>query len=169
MQNLASIITGILLLLSEALLVDLFGVSTWYPHFAIGIIVYLALERELVDGCVCVIVLAWTAELLSGSPPGATALALSILFLIVRVSASRLSYRAFLVRFGLAIAAAIGFHVLQVMTLIASGHSAFYLKTLVFEGIPSCLFAPIGLLISWFIFERIDGIFKRRKNIFKGT
>ncbi|MEL6180594.1 MAG: hypothetical protein AAFS10_16660 [Myxococcota bacterium] len=155
-----------MLLLLESLVLDLFGLSLWLPHVASALVVYIALERDMFDGCLEIFALSWCAELLSGSPPGIYALAITLLFFGVRLSAVRLSYRAWPVRLGLAIFAALGLHALLLVLLLMSGQPTQYLSTFVLAGAPSCLAAPLGLVVVWLILERLDNLFKRRKNIF---
>ncbi|MBH25737.1 MAG: hypothetical protein CMH57_15125 [Myxococcales bacterium] len=166
MHRLATILVGIVLLLLESLLLDLFGLSLWLPHVASALVVYIALEREMFEGCVEVLGLAWVAELLSGSPPGVYALAVTLLFFGVRLSAVRLSYRAWPVRLGLSVVAALGLHALLLIILLMSGHPTSYVTTFALAGAPSSLAAPLGLVVVWLSLERLDELFKRRKNIF---
>ena len=66
-----TIVVGFALLLLESMYVGLFAVDTWVPHVASAVIVYLAIRKEIFEGCLCLIFLAWIADLLAATPPGA--------------------------------------------------------------------------------------------------
>ena len=150
----------------ELLFVDLLGSPLWHTHVISALVVYIALEREMFDGCVEIVALAWIAELVTGSPPGVYALSVTLLYFGVRLSAARLSYRAWPVRLGLAVVAALGLHTLLVAALLISGHPARYLTTFLLAGVPSTFAAPLGLVVVWVSLERLDGLFKRRTHVF---
>lgn len=151
-----TLVLGVLMLLLEAIGVEIFDVELWFPHVAVALAVYLALEKTFLEGAAEVLLLAWVAELLSGSPPGILSLALTVVFLLTRVANLRLSLRSRVLRLILVMLAAALAQSLQVLVLVVLGQPTHLLAALLYGGLPSALSAPLGFVVVQFVLGRVD-------------
>ena len=163
MRIAATIAVGILLLLLEAIAVELFDLSNWLPHVASGIVVYLALRKELFEACIEVAALAWIADLLAVAPPGVVALAITVVFFGVRIASVRLTFSARIVRVALAVLAAAAVQIVAVGVVAALTGELRLVTALVLAGLPSALLAPVGFLVSWLALARVDKVLAPRQ------
>jgi len=168
-QSLVTIVVAALLLILESSAVGVFDLAIWVPHVAIGVVIYLALEKDLVGAGLSTLVLAWVADLVAGAPPGVIGLSLTLVFFGVRLSATRFSYKRWLVRMVLAIGATLGQQTLILAILLLVGHDLSMVTTYAFAALPSCLAAPIGTLLVWLVLARVDGLFSRRSHQLLGS
>ncbi len=89
MANGLSVLGGVLLILLQSVLLQVFGVRIFMPQFAVFLVVYFAFRRDFDQGAVACLVFAFTADLCSGGPRGYLALGLTTVFFcasIVRVT-----------------------------------------------------------------------------------
>lgn len=168
MRFLLTLVTGLALLIVESAWVGVFDVDTLLPHVAPALIVYLALQKEIFEGGVEAIFIAWAADLLGAAPPGMNALALTLLFFAVRAAGTRLAYRSVLVRAGLALAAAAFTQAIILLALLVTLGELRLLTSFLVAALPSCLTAPLGLLLVWSLLGRIDAFFQiKTRNLLK--
>lgn len=160
MRFLLTLITGLALLILEAAWVGVFDVDTFLPHVAPALILYLALQKDVFEGGVEAALIAWAADLLGAAPPGMNALALTLLFFALRAAGARLAYRSLLVRAGLAVAAAAFTQAVVLLALLVTLGELRLLASFGVAALPSCLAAPLGLLLTWPLLARIDAFFQ---------
>ena len=159
MRIVLTILTGFLLLVLESVFVGTFHIDTFLPHVACGLMIYLALQKELFEGGIEATLLAWTADLLGGAPPGVIALGLALIFFTIRLTAQRLSYRSVLVRAALSIVVAAALQTIMLLILLVVLGDLSLIATYLLAALPSALTAPIGLFLTWGPLSRIDGLF----------
>lgn len=162
-RNLITLVAGSLLLLLEAVYVGLFAVDTWLPHVGVGVMLYLALRKQLFEACVAVLVLSWVADALAAMPPGITALSLTATFFVVYISNRSLAYRGWPVRIVLAVLAAAFAQTATAVLMAALVREPGILRALVFAGLPSTLLAPVGMALAWLALAWIDKTFAARQ------
>lgn len=162
MRTLVTMVLGALMMILESSAAGVFELAVWVPHVAIGVIIYLALERDLVEASALTLVLAWMADLLGGAPPGLIGLSLTVVFLGVRLSAARFAYKRWLARAALAIVAAAAGQTVVMATLLLVGYDVALLAPFALAALPSCLLAPVGLVLAWLPMSKVDSLFARR-------
>lgn len=162
MQSLLTLIVSTLLLVLESLVVHAFDLDTYTPHVACSLVVYLALERSMGKGAFQTVIIAWMADLIAAGPPGVYGLALTLLFLLLKVSSSQITYASVPVRAALSIVAAALVQAIVLVVLLALGQGDGLARAFVLAALPSTLLAPIGLWMSWSALERLDDAFQKK-------
>jgi cell shape-determining protein MreD len=162
-RTLITIAVGTLLLLVESIYVAIFDVDTWVPHIAAGLVTYLALRKDLFEGAVCIVVLAWVADLLGGAPPGVVSLSLTAVFFLVWVIAQSLRLRRWVSRVVVSVLAAALVQAVGVCATVLLGGPATLFATLALSAGPSALLAPVGLGVSWVCLWWVDKTFASRQ------
>jgi cell shape-determining protein MreD len=147
---------GAALLLLEAVFAQLLDLELWLPHIGVALGVYLALDKEFLEGAGEIVVLAWVADLLSGGAPGVRALGITVTFLLVRLLSLRLTLKARSLRAVLVVLAAAVSQGVEVGLLALLGREWRLLEALWYGGLPSSLGAPLGLLLVQGALGRVD-------------
>jgi cell shape-determining protein MreD len=155
-------LVGALLLILESSAAGVFDLAVWVPHVGIGVVIYLALERDFAEAGLSTLLLAWVADLVGGAPPGIIGLSLTLVFFGVRLTTARFAYKRWLARVLLAVAAAFAQQTLVLAILLLVGNNVAILAPYALAALPSCLAAPIGMTLVWLPMSKLDGLFSRR-------
>lgn len=163
MRIVATLLAGLVLLLLEPLAASVLGLDVWLPHIALGLALALALDRDFTEGAFLLMALAWVADLASGAPAGLVAMPLSLVFLAVKGSMTRFTYRSRLVRVALAIVAAALLHALEFALAAGLTRELVLWPAFVRGALPSSLVAPVGLWLCRAVLGWLDARLRPRK------
>lgn len=86
-----SVLGGVLLILLQSVLLQVFGVRIFMPQVAVFLVVYFALRRDFDHGAIACLTFAFVADLCSGGPRGYLALGLTTVFFCAAIV--RLTYQ----------------------------------------------------------------------------
>jgi len=159
-----TVLFGLVLLVLESIYVAVFVADTWIPHMAAGLVLYLALKRTMFEGAVCLIMLAWIADLMAAAPPGVVALSMTVVFFGVWLLAQSLALKSWPVRLALSVVVAALVQVLGIIIVMITVGPEGLWGPLFLSGLPSSLMAPVGALCCWGALWWVDKTFAPRQS-----
>ncbi len=152
------------LLLAEALLINLFGFDVLMPHLGVGLVIYLGTRSpQLFEAAAVTLILAWGADLLAATPPGTRAMALTVVFFLVRIFGTRLNVDSRVILGMLSVVAAALMMAIEVGIILALTGELSLLEPFLLGALPSSLMAPVGVLVSMVVLSRVEDFFSDRK------
>ncbi|MBN1947276.1 MAG: hypothetical protein JW797_16525 [Bradymonadales bacterium] len=82
MSAVLTILAGLLVIVSETVLLRVFGVLVHVPELAVALVVYVACRRNFAVGAACTLIFAAVADLCWGGPRGYYAFGLTLIFFL---------------------------------------------------------------------------------------